>query len=130
VETIRQVCAEVDDTVRTWVTRPDGTTIRPTCIVIDILMPDNELRGFALCGITENREPVEQTFLEGIDAYPPEVASLVSALDQRSRRGRRTGSQRPARELTRATTAAKGDDHALVHTETATPIPSVAAGGA
>jgi hypothetical protein len=51
-----------------------------TCVILDILLPDNRLRDFTVCGITESGEHLEQQFWKGEYNYPPEIVSLVPAL--------------------------------------------------
>jgi hypothetical protein len=66
-------------------------------VILDIILPDNRVRDFTVCGITESGERVEQKFWEGEDNYPPEIVSFIPALisANESRRASDAGSGRP-----------------------------------
>ena len=80
VEDIRQVHAQIAETEIIRFTRQDGATIWATCVILDILMPDNRVRNFTVYGFTESGERVETEFWECADDCPPEIVSLVPAL--------------------------------------------------
>jgi hypothetical protein len=86
-ETVRRIYAKPVETEVIRFTRPGGTTIWVTFVILSIITPLNDVHSLAVYGITENGDHVKDEFCEGVDDYPDEIAPLIPALIEAATHG-------------------------------------------
>ena len=79
-ETVRNIYAEPEEANVIRFTRPDGTVIWATTLVVSIMKATGAVHLVTVYGITESGEHVQDLFWECADEYPGEIASLIPAL--------------------------------------------------
>lgn len=79
-ETVRNVYGVLEETEVIRFTRPDGTAVWVTSVVVGILAVTGDVLDLTVYGVTEDGKHVKNEFSECADEYPGEVAPLISIL--------------------------------------------------
>jgi hypothetical protein len=80
VETTRIIYGDIRETEVIRFTRPNGTVIWATSLVVSVLAATGDVHHLTVYGVTEDGKRVKDEFQECADEYPNEIAPLVEAL--------------------------------------------------